>query len=263
MEGTNVKILFVCDQERPYWWKDGLRAAIEILSKKYEIQICNIARDRMTGDCDIAIGWGGFESPVDKLVRQLQVPKALCVGGNAYPPHNQYDLLFYETHWYEQYITNQERIHAFGINSGVFFDTKSERFIDFLTVGAFSEWKRQHLLVSMGGIKLAIGEIQKENYFESEEIIKQLLGGGVGVYGAMSPENLATFYNKTKKVYIPANINGGGERAILEARACGCEVLIEDDNPKLQELLTSPIWDEKYYASQLEKGIETLCQKLS
>jgi len=62
-------------------------------------------------------------------------------------------------------------------------------------------------------------------------------------------------YNRAKIVYIPANIIGGGERAVLEARACGCKVEVEPDNPKLQELLNCPLWDTNYYTDQLVKGI--------
>jgi len=62
-------------------------------------------------------------------------------------------------------------------------------------------------------------------------------------------------YNRAKTVYIPATLMGGGERAILEARSCGCKVKIEDDNPKLKELLTCPIYDVDYYVKQLKRGL--------
>jgi hypothetical protein len=73
----------------------------------------------------------------------------------------------------------------------------------------------------------------------------------------MSTERLARYYQNAKCVYVPADIYGGGERAVLEARASDCIVKIEEDNPKLKELLDSPLWDEHYYAIQLKKGIET------
>ena len=66
----------------------------------------------------------------------------------------------------------------------------------------------------------------------------------------------------SKNVYIPASIQGGGERAVLEARACNIKVTIEDDNPKLKELLTSQIYDHHYYSDQLNYGIKK-CFKIS
>ncbi len=43
----------------------------------------------------------------------------------------------------------------------------------------------------------------------------------------------------------------GGERVVLEARQLGVDVKIEGDNPKLKELLSSPVYDHSYYAEQL------------
>ena len=71
----------------------------------------------------------------------------------------------------------------------------------------------------------------------------------------VEPETLDKIYHAARCVYIPAEVGGGGERAILEARSCGISVEVENDNPKLKELLTCPIWDECYYAEQLRKGI--------
>lgn len=72
----------------------------------------------------------------------------------------------------------------------------------------------------------------------------------------IEPEKLAELYRASKLAYIPAELHGGGERALLEARACGIPVQFESDNPKLEELSTSPIYDHHYYAQQLKKGIE-------
>jgi hypothetical protein len=102
---------------------------------------------------------------------------------------------------------------------------------------------------------MAIGELQKENIYESMDIIDALLNGGVMVATEAAPETLLKYYNNSINVYLPALTIGGGERSLLEARACGCNVEVELDNPKLQELLTCPIWDHRYYADQLKKGI--------
>ncbi len=41
-------------------------------------------------------------------------------------------------------------------------------------------------------------------------------------------------YNSAAVVYIPCTVDGGGERAVLEAKAAGAVVEVEADNPKLQ-----------------------------
>ena len=45
---------------------------------------------------------------------------------------------------------------------------------------------------------------------------------------------------------------------IVFTGADGCKIEIEKDNPKLQELLVSPLWDHKEYAKRLEKGIQSV-----
>ena len=65
---------------------------------------------------------------------------------------------------------------------------------------------------------------------------------------------LAMLLRMTRTLLAPMAIDGGGERAVLEARACGAAVEVDQDNIKLKELTTSPIWNQVYYASRLEHG---------
>jgi acetyltransferase-like isoleucine patch superfamily enzyme len=44
---------------------------------------------------------------------------------------------------------------------------------------------------------------------------------------------------------------------------CNAEVRIENDNPKLKELIKSPIWNESHYANQIKKGINVYTKKYS
>ena len=151
-------------------------------------------------------------------------------------------------------------VHAFGFNSQLYFydiERDDLEIIDYLTVGAFATWKRQEKTLDKPGVKLAIGEIQKDNLSESMAIIGPLLMGGVGVMNMIAPEKLANFYRMSTTCYIPADVHGGGERAVLEAQACGCAIEVEDDNPKLKELVGKS-WNEEYYKSQLKTGIESV-----
>ena len=56
-------------------------------------------------------------------------------------------------------------------------------------------------------------------------------------------------------VFIPSTDYGGGERAIWEAKACGCEVECADDNDKLKELISKPYKSHIDYANDLSTGI--------
>jgi hypothetical protein len=116
-------------------------------------------------------------------------------------------------------------------------------------------------MCNLPGSRIAIGEIQKGNPQESLGIVAKLLAHGVMVSDMVEPEQLAEMYRMSNTIYIPADIFGGGERAVLEGRACGIDVQIESDNPKLQELLTSPLYNDEYYYIQLKKGVEE-CLKI-
>lgn len=275
------KLLFVYDMEEAIvpLWKDGLWAALQLLKRDFDIEYSNIKGVPHTlsypqeKGIKFILGWGAFGSSVDLALRKNLITYegkrddlkiGLCIGGNAHPPVESefYDVLFYETQWYREQIKHHPHIvHAFGINGSLYKPDSVSRYAesyplwDYLTVGAFATWKRQSLLCRKEGRKFAIGQIQKGNLQESIDIIGDLLLGGVGISDMVSPESLVKFYYMADTVYIPADINGGGERAVLEARACGRRVEVESDNPKLQELLTGPIWEHGYYANQLKEGI--------
>ncbi len=264
MAKTNrLKILFVFDHEYPHLWRDGLWAALKILEKEFDIEYLNIQDDnfgRNTLNFDFVLGWGGFNSPVDKFVSELPLKKGLCIGGNAFPYHSGYDVLFHETDWVKDFLKLEgDCIKAFGVNSDIYYNDylndEKKRVFDVISVGAFASWKRHFLLRGKGGLRLAIGQIQRNNPEESLSIINGLLYDGVMVSDMVYPEKLAELYRSSYTCYIPADIMGGGERAILEARACGIDVECENDNPKLKELCTGPIPTEHDYAEALKKGI--------
>lgn len=261
------RMLYVYYHEYPDMVCDGLSAAINWMACGIGlIQSYNMAKDITPqidfDDFDFILAWGAFGSPADKFVSNLvtKARKGLCLGGNAsfIPDFIPYDVIFYETEWVKNnYLKDikTKLIHAFGYNKYVYKNLNRERTIDYLGVGSFSRWKRWERMIDKPGNKMVVGEFQKGNPAESADIYNMLDEAGVKCKDMIPSNELNLIYNKAKTVYIPADIYGGGERAVLEARACGCKVEVEFDNPKLQELLTCPLWDEDYYISQLKKGI--------
>lgn len=256
------KVLFVFDHKYEDSWKDGLWAALELLNKDFEIFKSNLhGAINVPTDPDFILGWGGFNSSVDQTLREMKGKKGLCIGGNAFKPDDltAYDVLFYETEWVRHYLDldlyHKNLVHAFGVNTDIYWKSTSPKIWDYLTVGAFANWKRQEKLGGKPGTKLAIGEIQEGNPDESFTIIGHLLRDKVAISDMVDPETLCKIYNASKTVYIPADINGGGERAVWEAKVCGCNIEVEFDNPKLLELLSEKPKDHHFYAEQLKKGI--------
>jgi len=255
------KIAFLYESSLKKPVKDGLNAALDALESTFEIKRINIILGYEIPSADFYLGWGAFGSKVDILLQTCKGKKGLCIAGNVNPPAGalNYDVLFYETKWYRPQIDfHPNIIQAFGYNSDIFFDQKNERDIDYLGVGAFALWKRWDKLINKKGYRIVVGEFQVGNPKESQEIWDLLEKNKVICKDMVSSELLATLYNRAKTVYIPADINGGGERAILEARACGCRVEIEPDNPKLKELLISPLWTHLDYAKRLQDGIQSV-----
>lgn len=253
-----MNLVFVYESNHPIEVKDGLATALEVLGREINIKKINIARQLPSfKKDDFVLGWGAFGSRVDELIKHLPNKKGLCIGGCPEPvDYLGYDVLFYETKWYREKIKYHPNIiHAFGIDTNVYKNLNVVRDVDYLGVGAYAKWKRWEKMLSKDGHRRVIGEYQRNNQEESQEIWDQLETGGVICKDMMSADKLVCEYNRAKTVYIPATIMGGGERAVLEARSCGCAIEIEPDNPKLKELLDCPIYDVDYYIKQLERGL--------
>lgn len=268
---SKLKLLFVYEHEKPEYWLDGLSAALDELEEDFEICRMNISSSVFSQGPklvpDFLLGWGAFGSSVDKYLQEWKpkVKKGLCVAGNATPviDAEKYDVLFYETDWIKQnYLKDVQTktVKAFGVNTDIFFkqDIPCPIVWDCIGVGALASWKRWERFNSLSGKRLVVGQYQQGNEAESLSTARNLLKNGVMVSDWVHPFDLANYYNWSRTLFLPADINGGGERAILEARACGLEIKIETDNPKLKELLDCPIPSHVDYAKALKAGIESV-----
>ena len=280
MDKTNVAIIYyVPNSSLKYTsWIDGFTAALEILKEKFNISMINLFDE--TPDISylnsfqfllFKSNWNWIVDNYYKSICKEIITKTGIMISGSLPPaeENLYDILFYETPWYEQFVKKHSMaIHAFGINTEIMHPLKLEKKYDWISVGAFKPYKRYDILLNKPGRGIIIGDYPPKIKFLSK--LKQRLNGkhdiltclnkaGVTTKNFMSYEDLRNYYNLSIKAYVTAELHGGGERCVLEARACGIEVTVETDNPKLKTLLNSPIYDHKYYAKQIEYGINTVC----
>ncbi len=263
-------------------WIDGFTSALDIISSQFNLVKYNLADNESTlnedyleaNNIDLILVKSNWNARIDRFFRnnlkQLKFKKGLLISGSLPPPNNDalnyYDILFYETDWYKQFVvSHQNTVHAFGVNTQIMYPmNEEEKKYDWVTVGKFKNYKRQHFLLKKKGVRLAIGEIPHRSSFlyffsESNRIIRKLKKDNIQVIDFVPYESLCKIYNQTKNLYIPAKLQGGGERAILEARACKVpNIEIAPDNPKLKSLLDSPIYDHHYYAQKLAQGINSL-----
>jgi glycosyltransferase involved in cell wall biosynthesis len=262
------------DSRRAGRWHDGFTAAIECLTAGSAITWLNIHPDHPShdgqiarlNDCDCLLAKSNWGWIVDDLVREHArrdgPPRALLISGTADPPRTRqmkfYDVLFFETHWYAPKLRPHPcSIHAFGIDTRVMrAEPRVTQDIDWLSVGAIRPYKRHELLLDRDGRRVVVADSSSAD----QAIVQRLRSGGVEVLDFVTYNEMAGYYRRARNVLVAASPQGGGERSVLEARACGTPVEVADDNPKLRELADQPvIWDHIYYATRLAEGIEAMC----
>lgn len=249
-------------------WHDGFTAAMSQIAREHEVAWLNVhpmlkqlpsAAEIL--DCDFLLvksnfGWIPDVAYVDAAKTATCLPRVGLMISGSNPPatrdFDRFDVLYYETTWMRPFVQGHPRaLHAFGIDTDVMHPTGTERDVDWLMVGRPAVFKHPEVLTSRPGYRMLVGETHG-----AEETVRALRGAGVEVRDFMTYPELAQVYNRTKTLIMAADLHGGGERAILEARACGCAVDLVSENPKLRTVVEGPIHDHHYYASQLLRGMD-------
>ena len=249
-------------------WHDGFVKTIKILNNdyNYNISIINV----IDGE---DIDFEKYECIIiksNKLVEQLlqgkynnwlntwkTKMKICCIGNSKWIPDKRgiemFDILMYETDWYYKFASLDRHKYAFkgfGVDTDIMKPITINKEFDCIFVGAVCNYKRPLRILNIKGKKCIIGQLTDKNIINKLKENKDIT-----IYDFASYEDLALYYNKSKLCYIPCELQGGGERALLEARACGIPVKIENDNPKLEELLNGKIYTSYDYASQINNAI--------
>lgn len=243
---------------------DGFSAAMEMVGRAHEVEWLNVhpanedhrEQLRRIGDADFVLvrsDWGWYpDAAAARPLAVSGVPCGLIVAG-SHPPATQlqalrYDVVLYETPWYSQFVQSHPfAVQAFGIDVSAMQPLGMERDIDWMFVGRLARFKRPERLLGKAGRRVVIGDLATAD----PELSAALRADGVELLDHMSQEELACYYNRARRVLVPCELQGGGERAVLEARQCGCEVEVADDNPKLASLLEGPVPTHLDYAERL------------
>lgn len=246
---------------------DGFTAAMELVGGVHDVTWLNVhphnddhtEQEARIADCDFVLvrsDWGWFPArAADLALRGKTLPVGLLIAGSSMPPRLpemlRYDVLFYETPWYAQFVRDHPfAVQAFGVDTRYMCNhgrPAAERDYDWVMVGRLASFKRPERLLGKTGRRLAVGDLSVSR----PEIEQLLLQQGVELLNQKTYAELARVYNSAKGVFVPCELQGGGERAVLEGRACGCRIEISDDNPKLASLLDCPVWSHEEYADRL------------
>lgn len=249
--------------------QDGFSAAIGELSAHHDVEWLNVhpanpdhkSQAARIPDADFVLvrsDWGWYpDAAAANVLARTGRPCGLIVAGSHAPATQlqslRYDVVFYETPWYSQFITGHPfAVEAFGIDTSAMGDMGQERDIDWLFVGRVAPFKRPERLLEKRGRRVVIGDLATADPMRRDA----LLADGVELIDHVSQAELAQYYNRSKNLLVPCELQGGGERAVLEGRQCGCRVEIAADNPKLASLMDGPVPNHLDYAHKLQDAIE-------
>ena len=268
--------IWEAQSERCVTWLNT--AALEGAVVAYDGEVCDVLQK-----FDHLLVKSNWDYVVDRFIRDYlwardgrgcPVTRSLQIAGSYPPPGTPeavhfYDLLFFETPWYGRTLSEHPRtVHAFGVDVDAMRrqcrKTATVDRYDWLFVGAFADhagFKRPELLADRSGRRLAVGKLRDNtpngpNVSDAARpVVDRLQKSGVDVRDPVPWADLASLFRSTRNVLVPDHTFGGGERLVLEARACDANVVTASDNPKLRDLVQGPLYTPLYYAGQLEHGI--------
>ncbi len=252
---------------------DGFTAAMEVIAQDHDVRWLNIhpynadhgQQARLIPDADFVLvrsdwGWLPCAAADRALWRRPGIPVGLLIAGSSPPPPLRqmlrFDVLFYETPWYAAQVAEHPfTVEAMGVDTRWMRDHgRADRPVDWIMVGRLADWKRPERLIDQPGRRLAVGDCSAA----SPQTLARLHEAGIEVRDFVPYAQLADLYNSARAVFVPCPLQGGGERAVLEGRACGCEVTIADDNPKLASLVDVPVRSHTDYAGHLLAAIDAV-----
>lgn len=249
-------------------WRDGLRAAIELIEKNHKVEWFldeTIPEDKY----DAYIIWGDSNCPAIQAISSYKGKKGLCL---STMPTNIVNLSGMDAVYCESQPVYEEvrrhglrAIKAFGTDTEFFTPSEVEKDIEYFYPATFSPWKRQHVIANLGKKLLCIGTVQPDG----QEELRACKNHGVQVIeGYLPVEEIRDYYNRTKKMIIPAI--HGSERTVLEAMSMNILPDVAIENKKahsyIEEYKASPFktprefvehyYSAEQYAKNILKGLQ-------
>lgn len=238
-------------------WRDGLRAAIELIEKEHQVDWF-LDEEIPEDTYDAYILWGDSNCPALPLISSYKGKKGLCL---STMPTNIVNLSGLDAIYCEsQPVYDAVRQHglraikAFGTDTEFFTPTGGNKDIEYFYPATFSPWKRQSSIASLGKKLLCVGTLQPDGKKELNACKKH---GVQVIEGYLPVREIREFYNRSQKMIIPAV--HGSERTVLEAMSMNILPDVSAENKKarsyVEEYKHSPFptpreFVEYYYSAQ-------------
>lgn len=222
-------------------WNDGLREAMRIIEKTYKVSYKEPWHE-LTGD--IILYWeapctiNGKNGGHYEKVMNTDKPKILLFAGGPLKAEwiEGFDLLVLESKINADECERDGIKYkmAFGINEKIFKPKKLDKKYDGIHHGTCASWKRQDLLgEALGDRAVVCGRLQ-----ESDPLpFQRFHDFGGKVFEELSYEDTCNLINESHVMVQTSDFWGGGQRATLEAMACGIPVVCMKDSPKNREFV--------------------------
>jgi hypothetical protein len=254
-------------------WRDGLRAALEVIEKDHQVTyFLDKTVPDPEDDYDFILFWDDSNSEFFNQLDNYKARKGICLTTD---PHNmdnlrKLDVVFVES----EPIYNAVRsagvrtILAFGTDTDFFKpNPKKPKDIPYFYPATFSQWKRQDELADLGSNLWLVGTIQPDGLDIYQKCANRGCRIEVGYFPAVKIRN---YFQRAEAVPIPAI--HGSERTVLEAMATDIlPLVIHPTNRRTYSYiaeyqksgLTSPRefvlknYSHHVYAENLLRGIQT------
>lgn len=251
----------------PYW-RDGLKAAIEDIGTRHDVEYY-LGDDYKNIDenYDAYLIWADSNEQTIDFLLNKQGKKGLILTTS---PDNivnlkKYDIVFCESKpVYEQArMHGVHAVHAFGTDTEFFKPDETEKDISYFYPATFSPWKRQSAIANLGAHLYCVGTVQPDGQEELQACIDNGVHVAIGYFKA---EHIRDLYKRTQEVQIPAI--HGSERTILEAMSMDLFPIVNPENKAFAIIekfkrtqLESPrefvqrYYSAKEYAEKIERGL--------
>ncbi len=267
-----MRISFVWDWDNDLHqmstWKDGLAAAIRILSERHELKFftCgtkdfvfpheyfdihvqtpggSLVEAVKAFNPDVILHWADATRPHAEPLKSLGKPMALCfAGGNPFgPTWHLFDHIFVESQSYKMQYENRgfgaQVSTAFGTNTKLFNHAHpmvrfQAKLYDACFPATYCDWKRHKLFAeALHGLPTVTAGFM---YPDHETYCwEEAQGAGALALPHVSPETLRAIYAASKTCVITSHWTGGSQRTVLEAMAMNVPLVVMSDSDKTSE----------------------------
>ena len=248
-------------------WRDGLRAALEVIEQKHEVKWI-LGEKTPTTTSDFILFWGDSNCEFFNGIEKYRGKKAIILTTD---PHNidnlkKLDVVYCESEPVYQAVRMHgiRAIKAFGTDTKFYQPQGGKKEASFFYPATFSPWKRQSAIAHLGESLVCVGTVQpdgKEEFNKCKEQRVQI------IEGYFEPEKIRQLYDVSRYVPIPAI--HGSERTCLEAMSMNILPVVNPENKRtisyIEEYIKSGYFEprdfvlanysEQIYAKQIMKGI--------